>query len=105
MYWFAAARRPCPAARIDTAGGLQREDKGDIPALVVPDAGIGQRMPVLYLLHGYSGSYMTWQRDVTDLRPVLADAYGMIIACPDGARTVVGTAPSTRRRSSRLSCR
>ena len=42
--------------------------------------------PVLYLLHGYSGSYMTWQRDVTDLRP-LADACGMIVVCPDGANS------------------
>ena len=65
-------------------GGFQRED-----AARHSGAGRGSRRwcgaahARLYLLHGYSGSYMTWQRDVTDLRP-LADAYGMIIACPDG---------------------
>ena len=81
---FLLAAATVSAARIDTVAVFSAKMQRDIPALVVvPDAGIGQRMPVLYLLHGYSGSHMTWQRDVTDLRP-LADAYGMIIACPDG---------------------
>lgn len=84
---FVLAAATVSAARIDTVAVFSAKMRRDIPALVVvPDAGIGQRMPVLYLLHGYSGSYMTWQRDVTDLRP-LADAYGMIIACPDGANS------------------
>ncbi len=81
---FLLAAATVSAARIDTVAVFSAKMQRDIPALVVvPDAAVGQRMPVLYLLHGYSGSYMTWQRDVTDLRP-LADAYGMIIACPDG---------------------
>lgn len=81
---FLLAAATASAARIDTVAVFSAKMQRDIPALVVvPDAGAGRRMPVLYLLHGYSGSYMTWQRDVTDLRP-LADAYGMIIACPDG---------------------
>ena len=81
---FLLAAATASAAKIDTVAVFGAKMQRDIPALVVvPDAGAGRRMPVLYLLHGYSGSYMTWQRDVTDLRP-LADAYGMIIACPDG---------------------
>lgn len=47
--------------------------------------GVGRRMPVLYLLHGFGGSYTTWQ-NITDLRP-LADARGMIVVCPDGANS------------------
>ena len=81
---FLLAAATASAAKIDTVAVFSAKMQRDIPALVVvPDAGAVRRMPVLYLLHGYSGSYMTWQRDVTDLRP-LADAYGMIIACPDG---------------------
>lgn len=84
ILFFLLAAATVSAARIDTVAVFSAKMQRDIPALVVvPDAGAGQRMPVLYLLHGYSGSYLTWQRDVTDLRP-LADAYGMIIACPDG---------------------
>ena len=84
ILYFLLAAATVSAARIDTVAVFSAKMQRDIPALVVvPDAAVGQRMPVLYLLHGYSGSYMTWQRDVTDLRP-LADAYGMIIACPDG---------------------
>jgi len=38
--------------------------------------------PVLYLLHGWSGSYRDWPNKM-DLGP-LADRYGFIIICPDG---------------------
>ena len=75
------------AATVDTLSVWSASmNKGVEVVVVVPDGArtkTGPAYPVLYLLHGYSGSYMTWQRDVTDLRP-LADAYGMIIACPDG---------------------
>lgn len=82
--FFVFAAATVFAARIDTAAVFSPKMQREIPALVVvPDAGVGQRMPVLYLLHGYGGSYLTWQRDVTDLRP-LADACGMIVVCPDG---------------------
>ncbi len=38
--------------------------------------------PVVYLLHGWSGSYKDWAVH-TDLRP-LADRYQFILVCPDG---------------------
>lgn len=38
--------------------------------------------PVVYLLHGWSGSYSNWPQKI-DLKP-LADKYGFIIVCPDG---------------------
>ena len=40
------------------------------------------RYPVLYLLHGAAGCYSDWSRK-TDL-DTLADAYNIIIVCPDG---------------------
>jgi len=40
------------------------------------------RFPVVYLLHGWSGSYRDWPTKI-DLKP-LADKYGFIIVCPDG---------------------
>ena len=59
---FLLAAATASAARIDTVAVFSAKMQRDIPALVVvPDAGVGRRMPVLYLLHGYSGSYMTWQ--------------------------------------------
>lgn len=40
------------------------------------------RFPVLYLLHGASGSYRDWPKKA-DLN-TLSTRYGMIIVCPDG---------------------
>ena len=59
-----------------------------IPAtIILPDAyGDGdERFPVTYLLHGAGGSHAGWdaQADIA----ALADAYGMVIVCPDGGRT------------------
>ncbi len=43
----------------------------------------GKPYPVLYLLHGYSGSFSAWLTDAPQLKQ-LADAYQMLIVCPDG---------------------
>ena len=84
ILFFAFAAAGASAAQIDTVAVFSAKMQREIPALVVvPDAGVGRRMPVLYLLHGFGGSYTTWQ-NITDLRP-LADACGMIVVCPDGA--------------------
>lgn len=58
----------------------------DIPALVaVPDAyaKTTTAYPVVYLLHGYSGKYDSWN-GITPLGE-LADRFNMILVCPDGA--------------------
>lgn len=41
-------------------------------------------LPVVYLLHGYSGSYSNWINRVSKLKDY-ADLYKMMIVCPDGA--------------------
>ena len=43
----------------------------------------GGSYPVVYLLHGYSGSYNNWIRKVPELKDY-ADQYQLIIVCPDG---------------------
>lgn len=40
-------------------------------------------LPVVYLLHGYSGAYDNWIRRVPELQ-VYAQQHNVIIACPDG---------------------
>jgi len=52
--------------------------------VIVPDKyrNIKVNFPVVYLLHGWSGSYRDWPSKI-DLKP-LADKYGFIIVCPDG---------------------
>ena len=76
-FYFYSAFRFCRSGSLRRTdrhgGGLQCEDAA---LVVVPDGGVGRRMPVLYLLHGFGGSYTTWQ-NITDLRP-LADA---CVAC------------------------
>lgn len=41
------------------------------------------QLPVLYLLHGYTGNHGTWLKIRSEL-PELATRYGMIVVCPDG---------------------
>lgn len=104
ILFFAFAAAGASAAQIDTVAVFSAKMQREIPALVVvPDAGVGRRMPVLYLLHGFGGSYTTWQ-NITDLRP-LADACGMIVVSPTARTVGIGTVPSIRRRSSRPSWR
>jgi S-formylglutathione hydrolase FrmB len=52
--------------------------------LIMPDSYLqtSQKYPVLYLLHGYSGSYVDWGR--SDEAKQIADAYQMMVVCPDG---------------------
>jgi S-formylglutathione hydrolase FrmB len=40
-------------------------------------------LPVVYLLHGWSGNYRDWIRKVPAIKQ-LADLYRVIIVCPDG---------------------
>jgi len=40
-------------------------------------------LPVVYLLHGYSGNYSNWITKVTALKHY-ADEYRLMIVCPDG---------------------
>jgi S-formylglutathione hydrolase FrmB len=76
---------PALAARIDTVQVHSPSMQKAVAALVVvPEAAsTTERVPTLYLLHGHGGNHLDWQQHV-DLRP-LADAYNVLIVCPDGS--------------------
>ena len=58
ILFFAFAAAGASAAQIDTVAVFSAKMQREIPALVVvPDAGVGRRMPVLYLLHGADGNH------------------------------------------------
>jgi S-formylglutathione hydrolase FrmB len=59
--------------------------KKNIKAVVItPDNySSAQALPVVYLLHGYSGNYSNWIIKAKGLEE-LVDQYQMIIVCPDG---------------------
>lgn len=74
------------STHIDTVQVYSEKMNREIPvAIVVPAAvdRLTEKFPVVYLLHGYGGSYRDWISH-TDLRP-LADRYRVIIVCPDGS--------------------
>lgn len=73
------------AAAVDTVETYSASMKKTIKAVVItPDSYAGaQALPVVYLLHGYSGNYADW---VTKAKGVekAADLYQIMIVCPDG---------------------
>ena len=73
------------AAKVDTVETYSPSMKKNIKAVIIlPDSYASEKeMPVVYLLHGYSGNYSDWINKVPQLRDY-ADQYNMIIVCPDG---------------------
>jgi S-formylglutathione hydrolase FrmB len=73
------------AAGIDTAITYSAAMHKNIKAVVVKpnDYAAGKRFPVIYLLHGYSGTYADWIQKAPVIAD-LADTYHVIIVCPDG---------------------
>jgi len=73
------------AGKIDTVWTQSTVMRKEIKAVVVtPEAyQQGKALPVVYLLHGYSGSYKDWSVRVPELAQ-LADQHQVLIVCPDG---------------------
>ena len=73
------------AAQVDTLMVRSESMKKDIQIVAVrPDKAVkGEKCPVIYLLHGYSGHAKTWIQIRPDL-PEIADRDGIIFVCPDG---------------------
>lgn len=73
------------AATVDTVDTYSQAMKKNIKAVVIKPAGYEstKALPVVYLLHGYSGNYADW---VTKVKAVQqqADQLNMLIVCPDG---------------------
>ena len=71
------------AATVDTVSIInQKTDKDSRAIVILPESYGTIELPVVYLLHGWSGNYRNWF-DHTDLS-TLTDQYQMIIVCPDG---------------------
>jgi S-formylglutathione hydrolase FrmB len=73
------------ASKVDTLKIFSESMQKAIPNIVItPDSyGKVESFPVLYLLHGAYGNYTNWLSKVPELQKY-ADAYQMIIICPDG---------------------
>jgi len=73
------------AAKIDTVETYSPSMKKTIKAVVMtPDSYANDKeLPVLYVLHGYSGNYSDWVKKSTNIHQ-MADRHQMIIVCPDG---------------------
>lgn len=73
--------------RVDTIEVYSTSMKKNLKAAVTTPASYSkgsEKFPVLYLLHGGSGSYSDWHQKVTekDLVPRLAEEYNLIIVTP-----------------------
>ncbi|RYZ51983.1 MAG: esterase family protein [Chitinophagaceae bacterium] len=73
------------AANIDTVETYSAAMKKNIKAVVVTPDGYNKTtaLPVVYLLHGYSGNYSDWVQRAKGFEKD-ADRYQVIIVCPDG---------------------
>lgn len=74
------------AATVDTVGIYSNAMRKELKCVVIKPAVIQEQtipLPVVYLLHGYSGKYSNWVTIVPQLKD-LADRYAMMIVCPDG---------------------
>ena len=73
------------AAITDTVDTHSTVMKKNIKAVIIrPDNyASAKELPVVYLLHGYSGNYSDWVKKAAGFEK-LADDYNMIIVCPDG---------------------
>jgi len=83
IFWSFLGLGRAHAFTIDTLYVPSASMHKKIPALVVMPTDTSVAYPVLYLLHGYGGSFGDWQRHI-DLQP-LADQFQMAIICPDGS--------------------
>ena len=74
------------AATVDTVTVRSNAMHKDIKCVVIRPVMVSNeriRLPVVYLLHGYSGNYSNWITKVPDLKKY-ADEYKLLIVCPDG---------------------
>lgn len=74
------------AATVDTVSIFSKAMGKSFKCVVIqPDkkAEKTPALPVVYLLHGWSGNYANWVTNVPVIKQ-LADQYRMIIVCPDG---------------------
>ena len=77
---------PSFAAKVDTVETFSPAMNKKIKAVVfTPESySQGSEYPVVYLLHGYSGSYADWSKKAAQNIGQMVDQNGLIVVCPDG---------------------
>ncbi len=85
LLYLSFAGAAAHAAKVDTAEVYSSSMHKSIKTVVITPDGYdqGNQFPVVYLLHGYSDNYAGWVTKVPAIKE-LADAYHLIIVCPDG---------------------
>ena len=74
------------AAVVDTVRIFSKSMQKEFKCVVIKPTLVGNEsipLPVVYLLHGYSGKYSNWITLVPRLKEY-ADVYELMIVCPDG---------------------
>ncbi len=73
------------AARVDTLNVYSAAMQKHIPCVFISPTKMKKTkdLPVIYLLHGWSGNYAQWINDAPQLKSI-ADDMKLIIVCPDG---------------------
>ena len=86
------------AQRVDTVEVFSPSMNKTVKNVVILPAGYDSlaQLPVLYLLHGYTGNHGTWLKIRPEL-PELATRYGMIVVCPDGRNAWYWDSPTDHR--------
>ncbi len=82
---FLVAGLSLHAAITDTVQTYSASMKKNIKAVVIRPDNYAQakELPVVYLLHGYSGNYADWITKAPEIAKA-ADRYQIMIVCPDG---------------------
>lgn len=72
------------AAEVDTIEVYSSSMKKNIKTVIIqPSNNIQERLPTVYLLHGYGGKYSDYVNRVPKVKE-LVDQFGFIAVCPDG---------------------
>ena len=76
---------PAHAAVVDTIQTFSPSMQKNIKSVIItPDSyKSAKELPVVYLLHGYSGNHLDWINKAKGFEKA-ADQYNIIIVCPDG---------------------
>lgn len=79
------ALNPVRASVVDTIQTFSAAMQKNIKSVVItPDNySSAKELPVVYLLHGYSGNHLDWINKAKDIEKA-ADQFNIIIVCPDG---------------------
>ena len=73
------------ASELDTVSIFSNTMQKPIKCVVITPSQVsaGAELPVVYMLHGYSGNHATWASEPFATQ-ALADQYSVIVVCPDG---------------------